>query len=240
MDTEILILDEVLSVGDIEFQQQCLKKIGEISSRKDSTILFVSHNMQSIQKMCDRVIALHRGEIVHVGPPVSVIDEYLKKEKKINELRIFDSVDTAPGNDFIKIKRVELVPQYLVGQEEIDVRTPLMFCFEFWKLITEKTIAISVQIFNVWGECIFEVNSQNIPNEYLVKGKMIIPGGLLNNGSYFISLLFMKEGGEILYNLESCLSFDVDDYRDHSSWKGKWEGYVRPDIKINFLVGEVL
>ena len=69
---------------------------------------------------------------------------------------------------------------------------------------------------------------------------MIIPSGLLNDGSYFISILFMEPDGEILFNFDSCLSFDVDDYRDHSSWKGKWQGYVRPSIRIDFLNGEGL
>jgi lipopolysaccharide transport system ATP-binding protein len=78
LDPEILIVDEVLAAGDADFQRKCIGKMKELSSQQGKTILFVSHNMQSLRTLCDRVIELDRGEIVNIGVPEVVIEEYGK------------------------------------------------------------------------------------------------------------------------------------------------------------------
>src|SRR5690242_4556550 len=81
LDPEILIVDEVLAVGDAEFQRKCLGKMKEVSKQQGKTVLFVSHNMQALKNLCNRCIALDHGKIVDEGKPENVIANYLKSQK---------------------------------------------------------------------------------------------------------------------------------------------------------------
>jgi len=240
MDPEILIVDEVLAVGDAEFQRKCIGKMKEVSSQKGKTVLFVSHNMQALQSLCDRVIALHKGEIIDTGEPETVIGHYLKRERKINSFQEYDAIPYAPGNDSIRIKKVVLLPDYVNDQEVIDIRTPINIHFEFWYLGTAYSSLIAgVHLFNMKGECIFDVCSEGaMYTNGLIEGKCTIPGNFLNDGSYYISLVFVKDTTNPLYHFEACLSFDVEDYRKNTAWYGKWQGAVRPAFPVTLTVKE--
>jgi lipopolysaccharide transport system ATP-binding protein len=234
MDPEILIVDEVLAVGDAEFQRKCIGKMKEVSSQKGKTVLFVSHNMQALQSLCHRAIALHKGEIIDTGEPEAVIGRYLKRERSINGFQEYDAIPYAPGNDSIRIKKVELLPEYVNDQEVIDIRTPINILFEFWYLgETYNNLIAGVHLFNMKGECIFDVCSEAaMYTGSLIEGKCTIPGNFLNDGSYYISLVFVKDATNPLYHFEACLSFDVEDYRKNTGWYGKWQGAVRPAFPV--------
>lgn len=234
MDPEILIVDEVLAVGDAEFQRKSLGKMKEVSSKQGKTILLVSHNMQALKNLCNRAIVLHKGELINMGDPEIVIENYLKKEKTYNIFQEFDNMELAPGNDAIRIKKVELKPEYLPGQEVIDIRTPLNVYFEFWNLDhTVGSLIAGVLLFNMAGECIFDVGSEGDTSlTGLIEGRCRIPGNFLNDGSYYISIAFVKDTTNRLFYFESCLSFDVEDYRKNTAWYGKWIGHVRPSFPV--------
>jgi lipopolysaccharide transport system ATP-binding protein len=129
LDPEILIVDEVLAVGDADFQRKCIGKMKEVSSTEGKTVLFVSHNMTALQNLCDRAIALHKGQVIHSGDPATVIGDYLRKEKQLNFEIDFPDASTAPGNEFIRIQRVALEAIFLPDQQVIDIRTPLRVKF---------------------------------------------------------------------------------------------------------------
>lgn len=240
MDPEILIVDEVLAVGDAEFQRKCIGKMKEVSSQKGKTVLFVSHNMQALQSLCHRVIALHKGEIIDSGEPETVIGQYLKRERKINSFQEYDTIPYAPGNDSIRIKKVALLPEYVNDQEVIDIRTPINIHFEFWYLgAAYSSLIAGVHLFNMKGECIFDVCSEGaMYTNGLIEGKCTIPGNFLNDGSYYISLVFVKDTTNPLYHFEACLSFDVEDYRKDTAWYGKWQGAVRPAFPVTLTTKE--
>lgn len=234
LEPEILIIDEVLAVGDAEFQQKCINKIREVSSQKGKTILFVSHNMQAIRNLCHRAIELKQGEIANMGDPETVIAHYLKTEKKEYLQQNFNDKESAPGNQFIRIKKVELIPQYLNDQLRIDVRTPLRINFEFWNNAEDSgELKVGVHLFNLNGDCIFDINSpKSIFKKGLIEAHCEIPGNFLNDGSYYISILFTRNTTEKIFYFESCLSFDVEDYRETGGWYEKWIGSVRPDFPV--------
>jgi lipopolysaccharide transport system ATP-binding protein len=234
MDPEILIVDEVLAVGDAAFQRKCIGKMKEISSQKGKTVLFVSHHMQALQNLCHRVIVLHKGEITDMGAPEAVIGNYLKKEKRITSFQEYDTISAAPGNDHIRIRKVALVPEYVNDQQLIDIRTPLSIHFECWYSgFTSGGLIAGVHLFNMRGECIFDVCSEEaiLPGG-LITGRCNIPGNFLNDGAYYISLVFVKDTTQRLFYFEACLSFDVEDYRRNTAWYGKWQGYVRPAFPV--------
>jgi lipopolysaccharide transport system ATP-binding protein len=234
LDPEILIVDEVLAVGDAEFQRKCLGKMKDVSSTEGKTILFVSHNMQAIRNLCQRALFLEAGKITDEGKPDQVIASYLNKEKSNRILQEFDEPETAPGNQHIKIKKVQLTPQYINELNVVDIRTPLLINFEFWYNGTRDIKLITgIHLFTLAGECIFDVASKgDYLEKGIIKGECMIPGNFLNDGSYYISIVFVKDTTDRLYYFEECLSFDVEDYREDSAWYGKWIGYVRPNFDV--------
>jgi len=231
---EILIVDEVLSVGDAEFQQKCLRKMKEVSTSAGRTVLFVSHNMQALRNLCHRAYILEKGALVEGGPADKMIARYLR-DTQVQYLRQeYVDAAAAPGNDHIRIKRVELVPVYSGPEELIDIRTALQLELEFWYEPPGDTdLIVGIHVFASGGDCIFDVSSARTNlGKGLVKGSCRIPANFLNDGSYYISIVFVSNTTQRLFYFESCLAFEVADYRENTSWYGKWIGHVRPDFKV--------
>ncbi|RYY46836.1 MAG: ABC transporter ATP-binding protein [Chitinophagaceae bacterium] len=237
LDPEILIVDEVLAVGDAAFQRKCMGKMKEAAEQKGKTVLFVSHNLPALQNLCSRAVCLSQGVITGLGTPGEVIGQYLKKEKAMELNKRFTAAATAPGNDFIRINRVSLLPQLGADQTVIDIRTSLSIQFEFKCAgLQDSSLQVGVHLFDVNGNFIFDVCSARIKNpDGLLEGSCTIPGNFLNDGAYSISLVFVKDSTDRLFYYEDCIQFDVEDYRRDTAWFGKWHGVVRPDFPVNII-----
>jgi lipopolysaccharide transport system ATP-binding protein len=241
LEPDILIVDEVLAVGDADFQKKCLGKMHDVSVKQGRTILYVSHNMQSVINLCNRAVHLQRGKIVDIGPSLKVVNAYLNHHQQKLHRQSWSEMSTSPGNNFVRIQFVELIPHLKNENDPIDIRTPLTIRFKFWNLIEGQNICVGLHLFTQSRECIFDINST--PQEYkrgLVEGQCEIPGNFLNDGSYYFSLIFVKDTSVELFYLEECLSLDVEDYRSDMNWYGKWLGYVRPKFpfRMKQLVSE--
>ncbi|WPV69452.1 ABC transporter ATP-binding protein [Chitinophaga sp. LS1] len=230
LNPEILIVDEVLAVGDVEFQRKCLGKMKEISDRKGKTVLFVSHNTQALQNLCDRVITLHKGHIIDSGKPETVIANYLKSTDNNYLEQSYDTPESAPGNDYIRIKKIAI--EY--DTDIFDIRTPFTTRFEFWYSDPDPgSLIVGIHLFNMAGECIFDVASKGSDlRAGLITGECNIPGNFLNNGAYYLSIVFVKDTTQRIFYFEGCLSFNVEDFRENTAWFGKWMGYVRPAFPV--------
>jgi lipopolysaccharide transport system ATP-binding protein len=235
LDPEILVIDEVLAVGDAEFQQKCMAKIKSISKEEGKTILFVSHNIQTIRNVCNRALVLDKGKMVALGDTESVLASYAKLSRDQLLGNDFSQQAVLPGNDNIRIIRVELIPKYLNQFHVIDIRTDLIIRFEFIYQAEETgDLMVILQVFKNSGELIFELASPDHTfKNGRVKGESAIPGNFLNDGLYYISLAFVKNSTTRLFYFDSCLSFDVEDYKDSGSNYGKWSGIVRPAFPLN-------
>ncbi len=234
LDPEILIVDEVLAVGDAEFQRKCLGKMKEVSSQQGKTVLFVSHNMQALKNLCNKCIVLEHGTITDEGTPEVVIGNYLKKHKNNFTHQSYKSPETAPGNDYIRIKEAALSAEYVDGFDVIDIRTPLNIHLEFWYINIEQcNLIIGIQLYTFSGECVFDICSKSKQyNNGLFEVDCSIPGNFLNDGNYYISVEFVKNTTQRLFHFEACISFDVEDYRSNTAWFGKWPGAVRPSFPV--------
>lgn len=237
LEPDILIVDEVLAVGDADFQKKCLGKMHDVSAKQGRTILYVSHNMQSVINLCHRTIHLEKGKMIDIGPSQRVVNAYLNHHQQKLHVQRWDNIGTAPGNEFVRMNFVELIP-HVKGDAPIDIRTPLTVRFKFWNMIPDQNLCIGLHLFTQSRECIFDVNST--PQSYsrgLVEGQCEIPGNFLNDGSYYFSLIFVRDTSVELFYLEECLTMEVEDYRDDMNWYGKWSGYVRP--KFPFRMREL-
>ena len=201
----------------------------DVSRDKGRTIIFVSHNMQAVNNLCQKAIWLKNGKIEANGNTQTVVNEYLSAHQQRMWKQEW-SLDDAPGNEFIKILSVELLPNFIEASDVIDTRSALTVRFRFSHSVTAK-LAASLCLFTLSEECIFDmVTKPSFYDKGIITGQCTIPGNFLNDGSYYFSIGFLNESLNPLFSLPECLHFDVEDYREDTSYFGKWKGYVRPSF----------
>lgn len=226
LEPEILVVDEVLAVGDAEFQKKCLGKMGEVS-RGGRTVLFVSHNMAAMRSLSNRVICLAAGNLTHDGEPDNVIGHYLANGSSTTLDRAWPE-DAAPGSSSGYLRRVRIISS---GDGHIDTNTPLDFEFEYVNNTAGIVLNFSLVLHNLDGVCILNSISPARPTpEGVLRGRCAIPGGFLNDGQYRIRLLVVKDTSVILCDQDDALVFDVHDAPREINWYGKWSGVVRPTL----------
>lgn len=233
LEPDILIVDEVLSVGDAEFQKKCLGKMNDASSKGGRTIIFVSHNLQAISNLCTKAIWLDKGKVNARGNAKTVINGYLSSVHKKTWKNEFPSINEAPGNDFIRVLYVELVPHLSDPLAVIDIRTSLTVKFRFYNATNNIVLSTDLLLFTLEGECIFDIPSSPATyNKGIIEGECTIPGNFLNDGSYSFALHFAKDTSSELFSYQECLMFDIADYRVNTNWYDKWWGHVRPNFPL--------
>jgi lipopolysaccharide transport system ATP-binding protein len=234
LEPDILIVDEVLAVGDAEFQKKCLGKMHEVSVQKGRTILFVSHNMQAVKQLCTKAVWLQKGHQAAIGDVHSVASRYISTIQKNVLSQSWEQDQHAPGNEWVRINKVELIPQLHESGAAVDIRTPFIFRISFTNVKDGVQLSLGLHLFSYEGECIFDVTtSATVFNQGVINGECRIPGDFLNDGSYFLSVIFMKDTSIPLFYLEECISFEVSDYRENMQWFGKWMGAVRPKFPFS-------
>ena len=233
LEPDILIIDEVLAVGDAEFQKKCLGKMNDASSKSGRTIIFVSHNLQAINNLCSKALWLDKGSVCARGNAKTVVNEYLSVLHNNSWIKEFSTVQEAPGNDLIRVLYVELVPHFNDPTAVIDIRTTLTVKFRFYNASDNIVLSTDLLLFTLAGECIFDITSKPaVYSEGIIEGECTIPGNFLNDGSYTFTLHFSKDTSSELFSYDECLMFDVADYRESTNWYDKWWGYVRPDFPL--------
>ncbi len=233
LDPDILIVDEVLAVGDTEFQKKCLAKMNSIARDEGKTILFVSHNLQTIRNLCNKAFCFHKGKLVDEGDPNEVITNYLKREQVQYLEQTYSSPDQAPGNELFRIASVAIIPDFDTGQQVIDTNTALDIRFGAWYVPQVKAnVHASVQLFTLDGVCVFELLSNTTEVvDSMISGRCTIPKQFLNDGSYYLSINWYANQ-QLAYAFEACVSFDVTDNGAAPEWFGKWMGYVHPAFPL--------
>ena len=230
LDPDILIVDEVLAVGDAEFQKKCLGKMKDVVNSKGRTIIFVSHNMQAVNSLCSKAIWLDGGQIKSKGSAHDIINQYLSSYQR----RLWKQEwpgNSGPGNEYITMRSVELMPGVPDPQVPFNITHPMKVKFTFINHKNNIDLVTGLHLFTLPGECVFDVSTKpSIFNEGLIEGECDIPGNFLNDGSYYFSIIFVKETSEQVFYFEECLHFDIEDFRENTNWYGKWQGYVRPQF----------
>ena len=235
LEPEILIVDEVLAVGDAEFQKKCLGKMKDVSG-EGRTVLFVSHNMEAVKGLCQRAVFLEHGKVVKNHITQNVIDFYLQNNRDIKLSQKFE-YSNAPGNEFAKLKSVSLKPKRDDGKPIITVKSELELELEYWNELNQVATNLSLHLNSFTGECVFAAITQ-IPVPILQKGvqraKCFIPKDLLNTGFYSISIYVVKDSSIPICLFDDLLMFEVEEERDSTNWYGRFPGFIRP--KLNFKI----
>jgi lipopolysaccharide transport system ATP-binding protein len=237
LEPEILIVDEVLAVGDAEFQRKCLGKMKDAST-SGRTILFVSHNLTAVQGLCNKAMFMQKGRLMEMGETNQVLANYLSQVQKTALESWYLTPEEAPGNDKVRLKSIKLEPQYVGNLRHLDVRTPFKVKIEFWNMMDRANLNVSLHLNSLTGECIFNIGTLSQTFEKgIIQAECEIPADFLNDGSYSISFMVVKDTATVLHNFEEALIFEIEDYREGTSWYGKWPGYVRP--KIDFPIAQL-
>lgn len=234
LNPDILIVDEVLAVGDAEFQKKCLGKMKDVVNTTGRTIVFVSHNMQAVNSLCTNAIWLDKGQIRSVGTAHDITNQYLSSYQRKQWKQTW-AADNAPGNDKVTMASVELVPN-IPDNAPLNITHSMTVKFSFINHMPGADLVTGLHLFNLSGECIFDVSTRPaVFPEGLVEGECTIPGNFLNDGSYYFSLIIVKDTSQPVFYLEECLHFDMEDFRENTNWYGKWQGYVRPVFPFSLL-----
>ncbi len=233
LEPDILIVDEVLAVGDSEFQKKCLGKMKEVSSH-GRTILFVSHNLTAVESLCNKALFLKNGQVNDQGMVKPVVNTYLSNYSKNRWIEKFEP-NHPLNNEFVRLHKIEIQPKFLPNQSIIDVRTPIDIRIDFENLVDFEKVNISLFVHSLTGELVFNTASKVIAGPKAKYSAVCqIPAPLLNDGSYTISFLIVKDTTAVMLTAEEILQFEMADWRNQEGeWYGKWPGIIRPNIEFD-------
>ena len=244
LSADILLVDEVLAVGDIGFQKKCFQKMGEVSSEEGRTILVVSHNMDAILRFCQRAILIDKGRIIKDGNVSDVVNEYLKFFAEIPQKREWD-FNSAPGDDFVRLKSIKVKDKYGNESYLFDSTEPIFVEFEYWVLKPTNACA-NIVLQNAMGIIVF-ISGENshleraykILNPGLYRAVCEIPRNLLADGTYNIRgvIVSMKKDRmhSVHVDVHNAVSFQVNvplgPHSPRGDYTGGYPGVVWPKLK---------
>jgi lipopolysaccharide transport system ATP-binding protein len=241
LEPEILLVDEVLAVGDAAFQAKCLGKIGDVA-REGRTVLFVSHNLGSMANLCSRAILLVQGRKWSDGPAGEVISEYISIGKESLGECIWNEMEEAPGNENVRLHAVRVVSRGEITTE-VDIQEDVHIEVEFWNLKPDAQLCTSIHLLDKMGVGVLasaNMHSANlIRDEWFGKPHPIglyrtactIPGNFLNEGRYQINAVVLTDILNIEVIAREVISFTVHDTGAmRQEYGGGWLGVVRPKL----------
>jgi lipopolysaccharide transport system ATP-binding protein len=236
LDSEILVVDEVLAVGDAEFQKKCLGKMGDVSKMEGRTILFVSHNLTAVETLCKRGVYLQNGGIKYSGDAREAITQYLKNELRSANSFKYHSLDDAIGNEKMKILSGSVVNPN-DPSKFIDVSSPVNIAFTVVNLSNDPSISIGYDLLDMKGDVIFGSGKfTNCPIGKEVIATCKIPSNFLNDGSYTVTIYAHDKNMSTIIFLKDLMTFEVKDVERENAYLGKVNGAVRPSLPWEFKI----
>lgn len=233
LESEILIVDEVLAVGDAEFQKKCLGKMNDVSKGEGRTVLFVSHNMAAVKSLCTKGIVLEHGKVVYNSNAESAVNYYLEREsfEKLSynkhELSDFynsekiqiNSIELSSENFFSIENKTFLKVNYVV-LEKMNAFNFSLVLKDFNEVVIFNSISSVIEISQGNYETIFEIQEN-----------------FLNDNKYKLRLIFVNQS-KIIVDLDDILSWNAIESQERKvNWFGKIVGVVRPEF--NWITNKI-
>ncbi len=240
-EPEILIVDEVLAVGDARFQRKCLEKMRDVSSH-GRTVLFVSHNMPAVTRLCERSILLDEGKVLTDGPSHQVVGEYLKSGLGTTAEREWRDRTKAPGNDIVRLLGVRVRTEDNETTDASDIRKPVGVEMEYEVLRSGHILAPNYHFFNEEGVNVF-IAGDHDPlwrRRPRPAGRYVstawIPGNFLAEGTVIVGVAVSTFDPVVIHFFErDAVAFQVIDSMDGDSARGDFggpmPGVVRPILE---------
>ena len=241
LEPDIFVVDEVLAVGDAEFQKKAIGKMKDISGEDGRTVLFVSHNMAAVQNLCTKGMVLKNGEVQFLGSISDAIAEYLTQFSEDNRLVKYDLKD-APGTDFAKFLFASVCSKGKKPNDVIRGAEAIEMEFEFY---IEKegnfNLGITFHLSDELGTLIFTGSScdkERVVKKGFYREKVIIPENLVQQGIYSVRALYLVQNGRsIVCKVEKAIQFEVmPEFTESMGLDGgKKEGAVKPKLNWELI-----
>jgi lipopolysaccharide transport system ATP-binding protein len=231
LEPEILIVDEVLAVGDAQFQKKCLGKMSEVS-RGGRTVLFVSHNMVAVQSLCHSALLLQDGRLVTEGPTASVVSAYLRDAYRREETPAWSTPEDAPGNELLRIKRVQITPLKEAPDGLIGMDSPIRIDTDFWVLKPGMQLHLTYHLVSDEGIIVLTTGCPAVRRPIgLHRASFTLPGNLLNSGGYSLKFLLIQNENRLAHQHDALASFAVVDTAERQlAYLGREPGAVQPPL----------
>jgi len=246
LDPDILLLDEVLAVGDATFQAKCMQRIKELEAA-GTTIVFISHDLTAVERVCDRVLLMNKGKIVANGMPRDVINDYKRlgdqltvaADVNLRSSREWRNLGDSPGDDIARLRNVRVCTEREETAAVVDIRRPVGIEMTYDVLEPEHVLVANYHFFNEAGICAFIVQDSDPEWQHRPKpvGRFIstawVPGNFLAEGRLAVTVALSSYCPLIVHfsqpevvSLQVIDSFDGDSAR--GSYVGSMPGVVRP------------
>ncbi|WP_375234780.1 ABC transporter ATP-binding protein [Winogradskyella sp.] len=232
LEPDILVIDEVLAVGDAEFQKKAIGKMQDISKGEGRTVLFVSHNMASVKTLCTKAIVLEHGRIVFSGGTDEAVSYYLKGGAEVENAKAFDK---RYDKDEFRLQNISVynsgsgVKDVIKENNDVIVETKI-----FVKSKSPENLHITYHMTNELGDAMFSFSNYKSKaplnsDENILQ--CIIPARFLQSGQYFLSLIVVKDKKHAAFVERDIISFTVvDSSREIGGYMGREPGYIRPNF----------
>ncbi|HEX2439774.1 MAG TPA: ABC transporter ATP-binding protein [Methylomirabilota bacterium] len=236
LEAEILLVDEVLAVGDAAFQKKCLGKMSDVA-RRDRTVLFVSHNLVAVEALCGRALWLDQGRVAQDGPAGQVISQYLRSTSAPLTERAWLDPAQAPAADGVRLTRLRVRRADGDVSDRLTVATPFIIECEYDNDRTAGTLLVHLEVHNEKDVLLFDVgpplDTWPLPTPSppgRLRTACHIPGHLLNDGLHRVTVTVLRDSAPIIRQPEA-LVFDLDDVAEgRGGWYEKWPGAIRPRL----------
>ena len=242
LDPEILLVDEVLAVGDAAFQRKCLTKMESVG-KSGRTVVFVSHHMPSITRLCERAFLLNHGQLMLSGPAEQVVADYLSANLGTTAYKEWIDPVPAPGSDVTKLRSVRIIDEQGNTNYSFDIRRPVGIEFTY-DVLAQTGYAI-FPFMNIHNEeeiilfTSFDTDTEwrsrpRPPGRY--RSVAWIPGNLLSEGVVTVNVGLRTEMPHIIHCFEyDVVAFQIIDSPEgdtaRGDYAGKMRGVVRPLLK---------
>jgi lipopolysaccharide transport system ATP-binding protein len=238
LEPEILIVDEVLAVGDAEFQKKCLGRMKDVSKNDGRTVLFVSHNLTAIRSLCSSSILLNKGVIASSGKTELVLKNYLEGTTRTNYVSIADAFQGRHRNESVSLNEMELIADTeLDGAFEIHKEFKIRVGLE--NKAIDSRLNVNLFFYGLDNTLIFAACS---PQKKVERGNFEVvcefPPHFFNDNSYSISVMVVARETPLL-TLEDVMRIEgIEPPRD-SAWMGKFPGLLRPSFNWEYKTKEL-
>jgi lipopolysaccharide transport system ATP-binding protein len=228
LESEILIVDEVLAVGDAEFQKKCLGKMGDITAKDGRTVLFVSHNLAAVKSLCTKGIVLENGLVKYIGTAESSVTNYLSgSSESLNHRKFVDEFET----EILNVNEISISPKGLNYDEILNEFHEI----QLTTLVTIKShperLHLTYVLKDEEGKALFTFSTSGIVPLTLGQNKLIcsFPKGFLNIGNYYIDLYLIEDALRAIFHESDIMAFTIQEgSRPLGGWMGKEPGFIKP------------
>lgn len=238
LEPEILIVDEVLAVGDAEFQKKCLGRMKDVSTNDGRTVLFVSHNMAAVKQLCNRGLVMRHGTPVFEGGALEAVNFYQNSSDTNSYFEHHGPLDTAPGNDNIRILKFQVTPLH---GDQLTISSGLEFELTFHNQRPGINLDATFELRNMDEVAIFHhgalISTEQDAQQGTYKVSAQLPPFLLNAGTYQFKLLFGENQRYLLFSTDDILQFEILN-ESLGSNNSMLPGIIRPDFQYRIGFNE--